>query len=232
VRSIFFSILIFSSFVFGIGNDASKISKHQILYLIQRGEVERGIKLYQSYIKEVGTHDFSILEQMGSLLLHLGAKSKDEESLLLTMFGLGIAQSIEGMDLYEMGITSSDPMIQMATIQFLTRLQQDGVEELLLKAFSSPFLQVRMEAAYVLAMRRSEKVTGIIDSLLQRLPPVFHVYFPELFAMIGTPDAVAVLKRMVNHFHLPVRLASILAAAKYTRDDIVPEIRARSTHSV
>ena len=35
----------------------SKISKYQVLYLIQAGEVERGIELYQSYVKEVENHD-------------------------------------------------------------------------------------------------------------------------------------------------------------------------------
>lgn len=210
---------------------ASRISKYQVLYLIQAGEVERGIELYQSYVKEVGNHDFSILEQMGHLILNLGAKSEDEESLLLTMYGLGIADSLEGMDLYEMGMSSRNPMTQMATIQFLSRLQDDRVEDLLFKAFSSPFLPVRMEAAYALAMHRSEKVTGMIDSLMQKLPPFVHVYFPELFAMIGTPDAMGILKRMVSHSHLSVRLASILAAAKYGRDDFLAEIRAGATHS-
>lgn len=228
-RALLLTLLLFSS-LFG-GENETKISKYQVLYLIQAGEVERGVELYQSYVKEIGKHDFAILEQMGHLLLNLGARSDDEESLLLSMYGLGIAGSLEGMELYEMGMTSQNPMTQMATIQFLSRLQDDRVETLLFKAFSSPFLQVRMEAAYALAMHRSEKVTGMIESLMQKLPPFVHVYFPELFAMIGTPDAMGVLKRMVGHTHLSVRLASILAAARYGRDDFLSEIRAGATHS-
>ncbi len=211
--------------------EGPKISKYQVLYLIHAKEVERGIHLYEEYVKEVGRHDFFILEEMGNLLLSLGAHSDDEESLLLSMYGLGMAGSLEGMDLYEMGMESRSPMTQMATIQFLARLQDDRVEELLFKAFSSPYLPIRMEAAHALAIHRSEKVTGMIDSLMQRLPPFVHVYFPELFAMIGTPDAMGVLKRMVQHPHLAVRLASILAAAKYGRDDFLSDIRAGATHS-
>lgn len=207
------------------------ISKYQVLYLIQAGEVERGVELYQRYVKETGRHDFPILEEMGHLLLQLGARRGDEESLLLSMYGLGIAGSLEGMDLYEMGMASRNPLTQMATIQFLSGMQDDRVEDLLFKAFSSPFLQVRMEAAYALAMQRSEKVTGMVDSLMQKLPDFVHVYFPELFAMIGTPDAMGVLKRMVSHPHLSVRLASILAAAKYGRDDFLADIRAGATHA-
>ncbi|MEM8727570.1 MAG: HEAT repeat domain-containing protein [Chlamydiota bacterium] len=230
MRRLLFFTLLFLSPLFGLERE-SKISKYQVLYLIQAGEVERGIELYQAYVKEVGSHDFSILEQIGHLILNLGAKSEDEESLLLTMYGLGIADSLEGMELYELGMNSRNPATQMATVQFLSRIQDDRVEALLFKGFSSPFLQVRMEAAYALAMHRSEKVTGMIDALMQKLPPFLHVYFPELFAMIGTSDATAILKRLVSHSHLSVRLAAILAAAKYGRDDFVAEIRSGATHS-
>jgi len=221
-------LVIFSSF---LRAEEGKISKNQVLYLMQAGEVERGIKLYQDWTVENGRHDFGILEQMGYILLKQGAYSGDEETLLLSMYGLGIAGSTEGMDLYEMGMTSHNPMTQMATIQFLGRLQDDAVERLLFKAFSSPFLLIRMEAAHALAMHRSEAASGMIDSLMQKLPPFFHVYFPELFAMIGTPDAMGVLKRMVGHPHLSVRLASILSAARFGRDDFLTEIRAAATHS-
>lgn len=222
-------LLLYSLSLFA--EEVPKISKYQILYLMQAGEVERGVELYQKYVEEIGRHDFPILEEMGQLLLQLGAQSGDEESLLLSMYGLGIAGSLEGMDLYERGMTSRNPLTQMATIQFLARMQDDRVEDLLFKAFFSPFLQVRMEAAYALAMQRSEKVTGMVDSLMQKLPDFVHVYFPELFAMIGTPDAIGVLKRMVGHPYLTVRLASILAAAKYGRDDFLAEIRAGATHA-
>ena len=207
------------------------ISKNQVLYLMQAGEVERGIQLYQDWVKENEKHDFDILEQMGYILLKQGATSGDEETLLLSMYGLGIAGSTEGMELYEMGMNSHNPMTQMATIQFLSRLQEDEVEGLLFKAFSSPYLVIRMEAAHALAQRRSEAVTGMIDSLMQKLPPFFHVYFPELFAMIGTPDAMGVLKRMVGHSQLNVRLSTILSAARFGRDDFLTEIRAGATHS-
>ncbi len=207
------------------------ISKNQVLYLMQAGEAERGIALYEQWVKENEKHDFTILEQVGHILLSQGARSNDEESQLLSMYGLGTAGSQEGMELYEIGVTSQNPVIQMATIQFLSRLQDDRVEDLLFKAFSSPYLLVRMESAYALAMRRSEKVTGMIDSLMHKLPPYMHVYFPELFAMIGTADAAGVLKQMVSHRHLSVRLASILSAAKYGRDDFLSEIRAAATHA-
>lgn len=225
MKKIFFLIILSATSLWGA------ISKHQVLYLMQAGEIEKGLTLYEKWVEENKQHDFTILEQMGQILITQGARSNDEESQLLSMYGLGTAGSQEGMELYEIGITSQNPVIQMATIQFLSRLQDDAVEELLFKAFSSPYLLVRMESAYALAMRRSERVTGMIDSLMHKLPPYMHVYFPELFAMIGTADAAGVLKRMVGHRYLSVRLASILSAAKHGRDDFLNEIRAAATHA-
>ncbi|MGE0831199.1 MAG: HEAT repeat domain-containing protein [Simkaniaceae bacterium] len=217
--------------IFSLWGSEPPISKNQVLYLMQAGEAERGIQLYQDYVKQTGKHDFTVLEQMGYILINQGAYSNDEESQLLSMYGLGMAGSLEGMDIYDMGMSSQNPLLQMATIQFLSYVQDDQVEQLLFKAFSSPFLMIRLEAAYALAMRKSEPVTGMIDSLMQKLPPFFHVYFPELFGMIGTSDAMGILKRMIGDRHLNVRLAAILAAAKFGRDDFLNDIRAGATHS-
>ena len=225
-----FFILLFSTPSHG-SEENRPLLKHQVLYLIQSGEIEKGMRLYQAHVKKTGKHDFSTLEELGYLLLHLGAKSGDEESLILTMYALGIATSIESIDLYALGIKSAHPITQIATIQFLSRLQNDAVENLLFEAFSCPFLQVRMEAAHALALHRSEKLPGMLESLMQKLPPELHVYFPNLLAMVGTSDAIAVLKRLTGHPYLPVRLASIAAAAKYGRDDFLSEIRAGATHA-
>jgi HEAT repeat protein len=205
--------------------------KNQILYLLQAEQVKRGINLYNQMVKESGSHDFSILEQMGYILLKKGAESEEEEQQLLSMYGAGIASLCESMDIYEMGIMSSNPLTQMATIQFLHHIQDDRAEEILFKAFNSPFLLSRMEAAYVLASKKSERATGMIDALMQKLPPFFRIYFPELFAMIGSTDAIAILQRLVGDAQVHVRLASILAVAKFGRDDFLQTIRAGITHS-
>ena len=146
-------------------------SKHQVLYLMQAGHVSKGIQLYQKLKEDNLKHDFPILEQMGYILLNQGAKSGDEECQLLSMYGAGMAGTLESMDIYQMGMESPNPMTQMATIHFLTEIQDDRAEELLLKAFSSPYLLIRLEAAYALAIRKSLSATGLIDSLMQRLPP-------------------------------------------------------------
>ena len=201
-------------------------SKSQILYLVQAGELERGIALY----KEREKHDFSTLEQIGSYVLAEGARSPSDEDHLLSMYGAGIANSCESMVIYEIGMKSRNPMAQMATIQFLSQMEEDRAEELLTKAFHSPFLPVRMEAAYALARKQSPRATGIIEGLMQKLPRSLRIYFPELFAMIGSPSAGVALRRLAKDHHLFVRLAALHTAAKYGRDDFLTEVRAGITH--
>ena len=212
-------------------HSSQSYSKHQVLYLMQAGHISKGIELYQKLKEDNLKHDFPILEQMGYILLSQGAKSGDEECQLLSMYGAGMAGTLESMDIYQMGMESSNPMTQMATIHFLSEIQDDRAEELLLKAFSSPYLIIRLEAAYALAIRKSLSATGLIDSLMQRLPPPMYVYFPDLFAMIGTADAMGVLQRLMGNRILNVRLASFLAAAKFGRDDFIGDIRSSLTHS-
>lgn len=208
-----------------------KTAKHQVLYLMQKGEVERSLALYQKQVECEKKHDFSLLEELGYILLNQGAQSEEEECQLLSMYGAGIAGTLESVEIYEFGMKSRNPMAQVATIHFLSEVLDDRAEELLLSAFSSPYLGIRLEAAYALAMRKSLKATGLIDSLMQKLPPHFRIFFPELFAMIGTADAMGVLQRLINDRFPPVRLASILAAAKFGRDDFLNSIRSSLTHS-
>lgn len=212
-------------------NGDEDASKYQILYLTQVGELNKGIELYRKLKDENQKHDFGILEQLSYILLGQGAKSGDETSQLLSMYGAAMAGTVESMDLYQLGMDSLNPLTQMATIQFLREIQDDRAEEILLQAFTSAYLPIRMEAAYALAMRKSNRATGMIDSLMQRLPPPMHTYFPELFAMIGTTDAMGVLQRLMGSRFLSVRLSAFLAAAKFGRDDFLSAIRSGLTHA-
>src|SRR3990167_996185 len=168
---------------------------------------------------------------MSYIILNQGASSTDEEVQLLSMYGANIAGVVESMSIYDIGMSSSNPMIQLATIQFLSQIQDDRAEEILYKAYNSPFLPVRMEASYALANRKSERAPGIIDSLMKKLPSMFWVYFPDLFAMIGSMDAMGVLQRLMGDKQVEVRLAAILAAAKFGRDDFLSYIQSGATHS-
>ncbi len=206
------------------------INKLHILYLLQSKEFNRSIDLYREYKDALGRHDFEILQQMALIILEQGARSSDPETQLTSIFGSGIAGIAASVDILEAGIASPQPQTQMAAIQFLGHLQDDRCEELLTKAMSSDFFFTRLEAAYQLALRKSRIAVGQIESLMHKVHPQMRFFFPQFFALIGTSDAISLLRHMMDDpFHM-TRIEAILSAARFGRDDLLPMIRARATH--
>jgi HEAT repeat protein len=206
------------------------INKLHILYLLQCKEFNHAVDLYRDYKMTLGRHDFEILQQMGLIILEQGARSPDPETQLTSIFGSSIAGIAAAVDILEAGILSVHPQTQMAAIQFLGHLQDDRCEELLTKAMSSDYFFTRMEAAHQLAMRKSRTAVGQIESLMHKIPPQMRFFFPQFFALIGTKDAISLLKHMMDDpFHM-TRIEAILSAARFGRDDLLPMIRSRATH--
>lgn len=218
------------SFLSEMTCEKKEINKLHILYLVQCKEYSRAIDLYQDYKTALGRHDFEILQQMGMILLEQGARSPDPETQITGIFGSGIAGIAASIDILEAGITSPQPETQMAAIQFLGALQDDRCEELFTKAMSSDFFFTRMEAAHQLALRKARTAVGQIESLMYRVPPEMRFFFPQFFALIGTPDAIVLLKSMMDDPLHMTRIQAILSAARFGRDDLLPLIRSRATH--
>ncbi len=206
------------------------IEKARVLYLLQSNHCTEAIDLYSKDYEQHKKHDYDTLEQICLILLSQGITSSDEKNQLLSIYGACIAGVSSTLDIYELGINSHNPMTQIATIQLASQLQDDRIDNLLYKAFSSNDLNVRLEAAYHLAIRKSYHATSLIDSLMQKLPKEFHPFFPEIFALLGTQDAIMILRRMASDPFLPVRVATFLAVSKYNRDDFLPHIRSAATH--
>lgn len=205
-------------------------TKNQILYLTQSGEIEQAVKLYGQWREKNQAHDFTLLRDIAESLLMQGAQSSDEKSQLISMYGIGTAGLRHAPDLYRHAFSSQNPTLQLATVQFLAQNGEDRAEEVLLTAFSSPFLLVRMEAAHALARRKSDRATSVIENLMHKLPPFLQMYFPELFALIGSADALHILQRLVRSPLLPQRLAAISVAAHFGFDGFLPAIRSAATH--
>ncbi len=206
------------------------INKLHILYLLQSKEFNRAIDLYQEYRQTLGRHDFEILQQIGLIILEQGARSQDPETQLTSLFGSNIAGIAASIDILEAGIASPQPQTQLAAIQFLGSLQDDRCEELLTKAMSSDYFYTRLAAAYQLALRKSRTAVGQIESLMYKIPPQMRFFFAQFFALIGTTDAIALLRQLMDDpFHMN-RIEAILSAAHFGRDDLLPIIRTRATH--
>jgi HEAT repeat protein len=205
-------------------------NKSQVTYLMQAKEIEKSITLYEKYKRELGKHDFEVLQQMAFILLDQGARSPDQETQLLSIFGSGIANAACSLDILEAGVKSHHVETQIAAIQYLGGMQDDRSDELLVKAMSSEFFLARLEAAMHLANRKHKTCVGQIESLMYRIPPEARFLFPQFFALIGTSDAISILRHLMEDANTAVRVESLLSAAKFGRDDLLPTIRMNITH--
>lgn len=204
--------------------------KRQITYLLKSKEYSKSFSLYETWHQKLGRHDFEVLQQIAQILLEEGARDSDAEKQLLTIFGVSISATTPSWEILEAGISSRNPQTQVATIQLLGRLQDDQSDELLIRAMSSEFFFSRLEAAYYLALRKHRVVTGQLEALMYRLPEEMRFFFPEFFALIGTSDAISVLRHMMDEKVSMVRIEAILNAGRYGRDDLLAQIRRQATH--
>ncbi len=210
---------------------ANEEIKLHALYLMQQNQVEEAIARYREHTQSTGRNDFEILQQMGLILLQKGIQSDDPQTFLMTLFGAGLSGSVGALEILEKGLNNPDPQIQLLSLHFIAKVDDDRTNELLNRAMTSDYLAIRMEAAYYMAQRKHPHAVGQIEGLMFRLPPQFKPYFPSLFALLGTSDATHSLKRLIEDTDPQVRVESILNVARLGRDDFLPSLRKRLSHT-
>jgi len=205
--------------------------KMHSLFLMQKNDVGASFDRYREYCAASGRHDFEVLQQMGLIMLQKGIQTTDPQEFLMTLFGAGISGSLGALEILEKGIMHADPQVQLLSLHFIAQFEDDKSNDLLNKAMSSDYLSTRMEAAFHMAHKKHPLAVGQIEGLMFRLPPVFKPYFPSFFALLGTSDATAALRRLIEDPDPQVRIESILNIARSGRDDFLPILRKRLTHS-
>jgi DNA-directed RNA polymerase subunit F len=204
--------------------------KAPILYLMQSGSIAKALDEYNKCYCKNGFHDFETLQKIGLILLDQGSRNKDPEVQLITLFGAGISMNDTAQYILENAIQHPDPRFQLIALSLLSRFKNDSVDEVINRVMSSPFLIIRAEGALYLAEKKHPKAFGQIDALMQKAPVEVMSIFPELFATLGTHTAIKALQRLLLHPKEEVRIAAVLNAAKFGRDDLLPDIRRLATH--
>ncbi|PWU15326.1 MAG: hypothetical protein C5B45_02830 [Chlamydiae bacterium] len=210
--------------------EITKVHPLHIFYLVQSKELSQAITLYRRYKEELGRHDFEILQRMAEMILEQGAKSSESEEQLISLLGLKIAGIETTKEILEAGITSRHPEVQLVTLQLIGQLQDDRFESLLNRAMSSGFLYTRLEAAYQLAIRKTRNSVGQVESLMHKLPPEMRFFFPQFFALVGSSDAILLLKQLLDDPMQKTRIEAILHSAKAGYEELLPNIRRKATH--
>jgi HEAT repeat protein len=201
------------------------------LYLMQQNQIEESIDKYREFSDLSGRHDFEVLQQMGLILLQKGIQSEDSQTFMMTLFGAGLSGSANALEILERGIAHPDPQVQLLALHFIAKFDDDRTSEIFNRAMGSDYLAIRMEAAYYMAQTKHPHAVGQIEGLMYRLPPAFKPYFPSLFALLGTSDATHALRRLIEDPDPQTRIESILHVARLGRDDFLPMLRKRLTHT-
>ncbi len=203
---------------------------HRILFLARAGHASEAIDLYYSYASAKGSHEAELLHGMGLCILEEGWKSSDREIQFLTLFGTGISLQEKCLHILTDAMCSPQPILQLVALSFLKRIQDEETLLALKKGMASPFVAIRLETAAILAERGDPQAVGQIEALMYKVPVEVQQLFAPLYARIGDRDAIRLMKKLLLSTSQDVRAATILSAAKFQRDDLLPQIRSLAIH--
>ena len=210
--------------------ESKELGKWHVAYLAKTGKIIKAVDTYFEEARLQDEHDFEVLQQLGSVLLEQGARSENPEKQLASIYGARLAGIASPLDVMEEGVRSQNPETQLACIQSIASFQDDRCDDLLLKAMSSPYLPIRLEAGYYLSLRKHPSATGQLEALLTRVPPFFHFVFPEFFAVIGTKESMSILRTLMDDEEISCRAEAILSAGRHGRDDLLTAIRKKASY--
>lgn len=212
------------------GMASEHIQAGRMFYLIQAGQYKDAIKIYRDEFAQKKKHDFELLQRIGLGILEEGYRSKDPETQVLTFFGAAISGNEQAFYILEEGIKSQQPQLQLVALNLLSQTPSDIAEEALARAVASNFLPIKLEAIHYLAIRKNPLAVSQAECLMYKLPKELRPLFPTIFAMVGSDEAMQLLRRVFSDPSDDVRIAAIVGSAKYGRDDMLPQIRLLASH--
>lgn len=166
-------------------------------------------------------------------LLKEGSLSSNQKHVLASLFGAGLASSTSSIDVLKHGISHQDFEVQMATLYYLSRFQEEEVGTFVQQAMRSSYLPIRIQAALELSNKRYLNAAAQIESLMRKIPSGAKPLFPAMFAQIGDQESILILKQLLYDENISVRISAILSCAQYGREDFLEEIirLSRQPHS-
>jgi HEAT repeat protein len=200
---------------------SAKAVRAKIFYLLHKQKTKEAIdELLAAKERDPYIFHTNVVGELGLSIL-LG----QEGGLLYKLYGCAIACDERTLPLIRQGLASDDPMIQLAALAACARINSDETERCILEAMKSDYLVTRLEGAYLLAIKHSPLAFFQIEALRQKVPQEAQPFFPELFAVDGSEDSQAELKRLLFDKDVDVRAQAVVAVASAKYDHLLLQIR-------
>lgn len=220
---LFIACLALPSAAFSATDDAAW--RGRINILLQQNDRQAALKVYDAHVEATGKQDFRVLQEIALNILEEGSRSSKPEIQLLTLYGAGISAHEKALDILERAMSSRFPQLQLVALHLLSQWKTDRTAEAIKIALRSNYVLLRLEGAYLLSMQKSPAATEQIEALMYKVDPEIVAIMPKLLSIIGDTESTKLLKRLLNHQDLIVRIEAILATAEAGRDDLLPQIR-------
>lgn len=206
-------------------------SDTQISYFLQTRQFISAIVAYQNYAYLIKQHDPVIIEKIATTILEEGMENADITKRIAAYYSIIACAYVPSLYRLESAIRMQHPQLQAVAIYLLSKHTGDRSEEILKYGLTSPFPIIQLTTAYMLAQKKFPKACTLIESLLHKLPPVLHIYFPEFFAILNTVESRRKVVHFINHNEEKIRIYAIISAMQYRIEEALPYIQAMLTHS-
>ncbi len=201
------------------------------LYLARQGSLEKGIRHYQHLVKEHQQHNFPLLESLIETFLLQEMQSSKEDRQVRALVGLNISERWDNFAILKAGMKSHFPGVKAFALQILSQVEDDRSHFLIKEALSSPYPAIQLKAAHFLTLRKSSLSAQWIEGIMRRFPVEFWPCFSKLFAIVNTPESLAILQQLSSHPYLALRLSALHAAVDCYCASFAPTLKAALTHS-
>lgn len=215
----------FCFFLFIFSSLQGAVQEGKLLLLVYQGKDKEAFELYLEEYEKTKTHNYPLLQKMALGLIQYGCRQKERESKILSLFGASFSSNDETFFCLEEGLSNEDPMIQLVSIKGLAERNDDRADRALIRALSSPYLILRLQAVSILCQKKHSQAVSQVESLLYKTPKFIRGIYAELLAETKDCRANHLLKKLLNDPLVETRLATIKAASRHHIDELVPQIR-------
>ena len=204
--------------------DPAPSNGSSIAYLAKKGELESATQFLIDNF-ESQSQDLSTFRQLARAYLTRVLNSHKTQDQIFAFMGLALAgENATLLELLSPHLNGRDPQLSLAAVSLIAKVNNDSARKQLRLTQSSPFLPIRLEGAYHLALQQDPQAYNLIEALYIKSPEALHPLFPELYATLGTAPALAQLRRLLHSFDSQVRLQAIRSISQHKLLSLSPSL--------